>query len=333
MDIISYINYSSTNLLNFNQAQFKKYIISNNGSNISELLGDLDNGKKTCNKYLIYRIFDILNKILIIIKNEDNKIINRHDISGINLIIDDFMNFYFKIEDFNIEYEDKKLIVINFNFVNFIKYKNKNIGGLPLFLFDFNQVILKINFNKKFNFDYNESINVYIGGIMIVLEYVNNIQCEKFYEKFKSVPKLLLNEKKEIIKNLTFNNPNEKTDFENKKYLDKKLLNYLNLVLYKKSFFNDKIIYDLELEEETTYIVFKIKYFLIRFVIRLYECDIFDADIFTLYSNGYFVYKLNSKITSDSKIKLIVYNNDNLSIQEIDNKLEIEIYNVYDIDI
>jgi hypothetical protein len=275
-----------------------------------------------------------LNKILIIIKNEGNKIINRHDISGINLIVDDFMNFKIKIEDFNIEYEDKKLIIINFNFINFVKYKNKNIGGLPLFLFDFNQIILKINFNKKFNFDYNESINVYIGGVMIVLEYVNHkIQCEEFYEKFKSVPKLLLNEKKEIIKNLIFNNPNEQTDFENKKYLDKKLFNYLNLVLYKKSFFNDKIIYDLELEEETTYIVFKIKYFLIKFVIRLNGHDIFDADIYTLYSNGYFVYKLNSKITSDLKIKLIVYNNENLSIQEIDNILGIEIYNVYDIDI
>jgi hypothetical protein len=49
---------------------------------------------------------------------------------------------------------------------------DKNIGGIPLFLFDKNLTDLIINFKKELNFKYYNIFNIFIGGFMIPTSYI-----------------------------------------------------------------------------------------------------------------------------------------------------------------
>ena len=330
MDLIKYINWNNYSLLN--QDIINKFIICNNRNYRIEIFGDI------CT-YLDYyecdilRYFDILDEITIIIKNNDDEIINIDDILNINLIIVNYKIFILKINDYNIFYQDKKLIIINFNLKNFVNFDNNEIGGIPLFLFDNNCVKIIINFKKNmFNYD-EKKIHIYIGGFMIFSSFIKhtNITLEK--EILNLIPKLSSNDKKEVINKLNFYDPNDTDYYQLKKYSNSKLFNYLNLILYNKNILNNKIIYNLELEQETTHLVFTVNYEIIdkiNFCIRSDDYDIFDCDIFALYYEGYFIFKLISKILSCSKIKLLIGTNANIRIQEIDDKIEIKIFNVID---
>ena len=251
MDLIKYINWNNYSLLN--KDIINKFIICNNRCYRMIRYGDV------CT-YLDYyecdilRYFDILDEITIIIKNNDDEIINIDDILNINLIIVNYKIFILKINDYNIFYQDKKLIIINFNLKNFVNFDNNEIGGIPLFLFDNNCVKIIINFKKNmFNYDekinvfnYDEKINIYMGGFMTLSSFIEHMNITLEKEISNLIPKLSLNDKKEIINKLNFYDPNDKDYFQLKKYSNSKLFNYLNLILYNKNILDNKIIYNLE---------------------------------------------------------------------------------------
>ena len=329
------------NQLYFNSLEkntINKFIRFNNTSYIIKIYAN--EIKYSSTLYYLSRYFDVLDKIIIIIKKNNDEIIDIKSILNINLIIN-YKTFIMKIEDYNINYQDDKLIIINFNLNNFIKFDNIDIGGLPLFLFD-QMVKIIINFKKKmFNFDekmfnFNEKINMYIGGFMIISNFIKKMNITLPEEIFNKIENLSLGNKKEVFENLKFYDPNDKSNYEIKKYLDSKLLDYLNLILYNKNILYNQIIYNLELEQETSHLVFTLNYEVIdkiNFIIRINDNDIFNEDIYTLYYEGYFIFKFNSKILSDLKIKLIILKklDANISIQEIDNNIEMKIFNILDI--
>ena len=170
MDIISYIKWNNYSLLNQeNSFNFCRY---NNDSYISEIIDYCKIYSNYYNIYLdeyyeykVHRIFDIMDKIIILIKKKDNKFNDIEDILNISLIVDGYINFNLIIKEYNITYHDKELIIINFNLSNFVKYQDKNIGGLPLFLFDILDTKIEIHLKNKL--DYDDLIHVHIGGFMI----------------------------------------------------------------------------------------------------------------------------------------------------------------------
>lgn len=336
MDFVTYIkwnNYIQWENLGLNQEIINTFSRVNDSTHILEMYGNTNKYLENSYTHDILRVFDILEKIIIIIRNKDNHYVNVDNILSINLIIENYNFFMFKIEEHNIDYQDDKLVIINFNLKNFVKYENFNIDGLPLFLFDKNLVKVNINFKNKIKFDYNKLFNVYVSGFMIFPEFVKRYLNKELTNQLPY--HMLPNEKKKIMEKLKFEYPNDVINYDVKKYLDDKLFNYLNLILYNKTVLDNKIYYNLELEQETTHIVFTFNYEIIDiiwFVIRLDGNDIFDSDIYTLFSNGYFVFKLNSKIPLNSKIKIIVRKkiDTNISIQEINDKIEMKIFNVLD---
>lgn len=336
MDIISYIKCSNFPL--FNKQILKDFCRFNNASYISKINSFYENSSNESIKYEVYRIFDIMDKIIIIIKKKGNEFIDIDDILNISLIIDNYTKFTIIVEKHNIIYDCDKLAIINLNLSNFVKYQDENIGGLPLFLFDTNHTKILIHLKKKIKFDYWKLLDLHVGGFMIIPQFIKHrSSCLKM---IKLVPKLSLNNKQEIMKKLTFNDPNDKTDYEMKKYSNSKILNYLNLVLYNKSIFENYIIYNLELEQETSHLILSINYeiiYKIRLTICLDDCDIFASNIYSLYSDGYFIFKFNSQIKSDSKITLHIFKSFicelNANIHDIDEKMKIQIFNVYDLSI
>lgn len=340
MNILHYLEWNELDKLN-NFADIKNiYRFCN--LNIYTIGGNLKNNQCV---YDIPRVFDILDKIIIILNN--HKFLEFYDIQYIEINIFGYKNLKLFIEDFNIIYQNDNITVLNFELLNLVKYFDTNIGGLPLFLFDYYHCPLKllVNLKNKKEQPYElcscslNFLQVCVGGNTIISEYLHKHYDIKKNLMYNLIPKLQTNQKHKIINELIFFNPNEKINFENKNRTHDNILNYRNVISYKKIYeFDDYDInmrYDLELEQETTHLIFRMN---LTFIdnnmylrIRMDDYDIFDSDIYTLYYKGYFIFKFNTKIL-DSKISLYISNSHkNNSVEDIDNKLNLELFNVYDI--
>jgi hypothetical protein len=352
MDLYTYTNWKNDKL--FNQEQLEKFMLVNNNSYVYRLIYEdnkYSNNSTYIKKITIHRFFDIMDKIIFVIKNNENESINIFDLSVIMIEIDSYTKFNLTIEKDNIVYNDQNILIINFNLKNIVKCQNKNIGGIPLFLFDENEIKLIINFKKKINFDFDKILNVYIGGFIVLGSYLINTRVMTNNKISKLI--LTCDEKKKIMNKLEFY-----PDSVILKNDNNIILQHLNLVSYNKIICKNCIKYNLELEQETSYLIFnmcldtihKIK----NFIIRLNDNYIFDSDIYTLYSDGYFIFRFNSRLLENSKITLLLLINEtdtnqtntnqtdtnqtntnqtdtNQILQEFDTLLQLQIYNVYDL--
>lgn len=321
VDLIEFIE---SNEHNMNTKQKFDYCTNNNRSFLTELLY-LSEKKFPIS---IPRYFDVLDKIILVIDKKifDSPSITQEEIINFVQEIEIYtMNNFsikLKIKHHNIILSNEYKVILSFDLSNNVHYKNKNIGGIPLFLFDRNYVYFKmpIDFDEYFTKDL---IRPYIGGKIIVqnfakvnLKIIQNI--------------IMLGEQKEnVVKELKCSNEN----IQPNNYDSIGLLNYLNVVSYKKKIINEKYIkWEFNLDQETTHLVFVIKniYNIEQNYIRLSVegYDIYDVEISPLYYKGYYVYKFNTNVLYDYTITLGVQILDN-QLSDIDN-ITIEIYNVYD---
>lgn len=342
INLIDYINSSKNYKIYLNDDEIFDYCIMNSQMHQIEIA--YSNFKDNIFEYLIVRYADILNGITVIIDNcESINILT--DISFF-LYIPCQNKIHLKIEKHNcIFLEEKKKIIIHFYFDNVIKYDNENIGGIPLFLYSYESTVFYIHINTHKLTNICDDLHVYSSWTCVLSSYIkiNNIKINELTD----ICDLYTTNEKRImsIQNLKFSDFNNKLNYEMKeKYYDK-LLNYLNIVMYKKNLFgNEKNLinngilkYEFELDTEIIYIVFKFNYKIVLpdISIRLNGYDIFDADIFTIYHNGYFFFKFNRKFVKKNKIQIIVNNRDEqhstLTDEDFDDLLGMEIFEIYDL--
>lgn len=223
-------------------------------------------------------------------------------------------------------YDDDKLYVLYFNLSNCVSYNSYNIGGIPLTLYDY--TCIKCLMWLKNKTDKNQcKINLHTGGFCLPLFWLEN-------------------KNNKHIHNLNKNFAISKLIYDDSVILpaySKKILNYLNIArwkfIFKKTCDYAYMVYELiDFETETTHIVLKIPDEILsefKFTIRIDYYDVYDEidkyDIFALYFEEYFIFKLNSKILPNSIVKIMAICKKNIT-DECEKKLyDVMIYNIHDV--
>jgi hypothetical protein len=286
------------------------------------------NYKFSNDKFNHIQIFDILDEIKILIKKKNN-----FNLEIIEYVVIDFkiFNSVYKIEKHNIFFSDDNIVIIKFNLKKSTYYKNKNVGGIPIFILfehyferDFKiNIVYKYN-SKEYIDKYIEKIDFILGGYMILPRYIKN---RYYYNKYLNLLPELMN-RDDILSNLVFSNYNENAEFDNK------MLNFLNILLYKKTICENDLFFDLYLEKETEYLLIKINKELNHYLhleIWIDNRGIFLDNINVLSNNnGYYVYKFNSKLFCINNVLRLKFNSIEINGDELNDKYSFEFFNVYD---
>lgn len=325
MNFLDYIRYNDSS-----KTLHEEFSMSNNQSFIISL--ELDEiFRDNCIEWRILRNFDVLNKLVFVIyKNSEqpDKILRdiSQDILRVELLIGGKVYLQFPIQTQHIMYDNDQLCVLHFNLSNCVSYDSNNVGGVPLTLYDFSHIKCLMWLKNKTNKNQCK-INLHTGGFCLPIFWLKN-------------------KNNKHVHNLNKNFEISKLVYDDSVILhpySKKILNYLNIArwkfIFKKTYECTHMIYELiDFETETTHIVLKIPNEILsefKFIIRINGYDVFDEidkyDKFALYFEGYFIFKLNSKISPNSIVKIMTRYEKNIT-DECEKKLyDVMIYNIYDV--
>jgi hypothetical protein len=332
-DIIMYYNFDFDNLKNlFN---YQNNLIDKNDlidfmkkNNLAHKIDISPVSYKNNNvKIIMAQYHDIVKEIIIII-NKKNINFTVDLINSISINIAQLKTINYNVEKHNIMFIDNDIIKLTFNLKEIMKYscitsqtystyKDLNFDGIPLILLNDVVVInIELSINDIINKDnYLQIFKVCQSGTLLLSNCLNN---KYKYFNIGEILKFQNTKKNLFTPNLSYSsiniNPSSYINFNN-----------LNIVDYTKSntSTDNNIKLNLMINNNIKYLIFEIPYAIaknINLFIVINDSNVFDANIFALYNQGYYVYKFNTSelYGCDIKVSLCNYSNDKSIFNNVD---------------